>query len=272
MPSPSNLPKVDNKNKQKIADANRKLRAFQEVYLVTRREEKLQRHKQDSKGKVEKAKKKVFRLLPSLWKSEAAPKDQPSTIQFIFQNPEEAVELGLISMEEMRRVRDFNDLATSQQLKQNTTTLSESKLSLTKKTKRGGRVKPLPDAEISERVDEESVSVHTVSTSDMEQDLPDMNMIQIVNQFERKVSWGLFMADSPGHVGWDLVGFVCIIYQMFVTPYRICFDAEAEGFWAVVENLIDGVFILDIVVSFNTSYFDKGILVAERKKVVLNYL
>ena len=82
----------------------------------------------------------------------------------------------------------------------------------------------------------------------------------------------MFLADSNFHVIWDLIGFICIIYQMFVTPYRICFDADSYGVWYFIEIFIDSIFILDIFVSFNTSYIDKGILVAERKKVIWNYL
>jgi hypothetical protein len=97
-------------------------------------------------------------------------------------------------------------------------------------------------------------------------------MLQIVNDFEKKTSWGLFMSDSPPHVAWDLFGFLCIIYQMIVTPYRISFEVAAEGMWYYVEIVIDVYFIIDIIVCFNSSIIDKGIVVAERGKVIVNYL
>ena len=55
-------------------------------------------------------------------------------------------------------------------------------------------------------------------------------------------------------------------------PYRICFDATAEGFLEYVEMIIDICFILDIFVNFNTGFYLKGLLKTGRKEIICNYI
>lgn len=63
-----------------------------------------------------------------------------------------------------------------------------------------------------------------------------------------------------------------IIYQAIVIPYRLCFEAEAEGYMVYVETTIDVCFMLDILVQFNTGFYRQGKLINNRKEVVSNYL
>ena len=82
----------------------------------------------------------------------------------------------------------------------------------------------------------------------------------------------MFDPDSTGKACWEVAGLFFIIYQSLFIPYRICFDAHAEGFLEYVEFIIDVCFILDIFVNFNTSFYKKGNLITARKEIVKNYL
>ena len=82
----------------------------------------------------------------------------------------------------------------------------------------------------------------------------------------------IFHPDSTGKAYWEIAGLFFIIYQSLFIPYRICFDASAEGFLEYVEFIIDICFILDIFVNFNTGFYKKGMLIFDRKDIVKNYV
>ena len=63
-----------------------------------------------------------------------------------------------------------------------------------------------------------------------------------------------------------------IIYQSIVIPFRLCFEAEAEGNWVYIETTIDVCFMLDIFVQFNTGFYSQGKLINNRKKIIVNYV
>ncbi|CAI2364970.1 unnamed protein product [Moneuplotes crassus] len=71
---------------------------------------------------------------------------------------------------------------------------------------------------------------------------------------------------------WDLLGFLFITYQSIVIPFRICFDANATGFLAIFEFSQDIYFTIDILISFNTGYYDKGVLYMKRAIIISKYL
>ncbi len=57
-----------------------------------------------------------------------------------------------------------------------------------------------------------------------------------------------------------------------MVPYRLCFDNDAEGGFFILETSIDVIFLIDIVVTFNTGFYKKGYLVMKRREIVINYL
>lgn len=71
---------------------------------------------------------------------------------------------------------------------------------------------------------------------------------------------------------WDIIGLIFIIYQSLVTPFRIGFNDNAVGFLAVFENLIDLYFIIDLILAFNTGFYEQGVLVMERPHIITSYL
>jgi hypothetical protein len=57
-----------------------------------------------------------------------------------------------------------------------------------------------------------------------------------------------------------------------VIPYRLCFNDDPSGGMQVFETFIDCIFLVDIVISFNTGFYQKGYLVMKRKDIVINYI
>ncbi len=60
--------------------------------------------------------------------------------------------------------------------------------------------------------------------------------------------------NQPEKQAWDFVLMFVILYSVIMVPYRICFSREARGSFAVLENLMDVFFGLDIVLNFYTAY------------------
>jgi len=47
------------------------------------------------------------------------------------------------------------------------------------------------------------------------------------------------------------------MFTCFVTPYRIAFIDEDNQNWQVTNNVIDSLFFLDILIIFNSAYFNE---------------
>ena len=71
---------------------------------------------------------------------------------------------------------------------------------------------------------------------------------------------------------WDVLGFIFIVYQSLLVPYRISFDQEATGDIYYFELLQDVYFMTDILVCFNTGAYIDGALVMRRKDSMLHYI
>jgi len=51
---------------------------------------------------------------------------------------------------------------------------------------------------------------------------------------------------------------ILIFYEIMSIPFKISFDVEIESNW---DHFIDAIFLLDILLSFNTAYYHKGLQV-----------
>ncbi|KOO26352.1 cyclic nucleotide-binding protein [Chrysochromulina tobinii] len=72
---------------------------------------------------------------------------------------------------------------------------------------------------------------------------------------------------------WDLLLLALIMYSAFTVPLRVCFSADATGYWLGFEIIISIIFVLDIVANFNTVFFDpiKGKWVLSRRRIAKRY-
>ncbi len=84
-------------------------------------------------------------------------------------------------------------------------------------------------------------------------------------------SWGIIHPDDNYKVSWNFIGIFFIIYQGIVLPYRICFNSPASGFAGYFEMIQDFYFMIDIILSLNTGFYNKGNIIMLRKQILLNY-
>ena len=66
--------------------------------------------------------------------------------------------------------------------------------------------------------------------------------------------------------------FICIIYQSITLPMRISFELPSTDFIFYLEVVIDVMFLVDIVLNFNTGFVNKGQVVLKRKLITQDYL
>ena len=62
------------------------------------------------------------------------------------------------------------------------------------------------------------------------------------------------------------------MYACISIPFRLAFNVPSVQGWAILEATINIIFIIDILINFNTAFYKKGNLVTSRKTIALNYL
>jgi hypothetical protein len=80
---------------------------------------------------------------------------------------------------------------------------------------------------------------------------------------------------SPNHksrLAWDLSMLVLIVYSCVTVPFRIGMSADAEGASKTFENAVTIVFIIDLLLNFNTAYAEGQYIVIDRCLIAKNYL
>ena len=65
-----------------------------------------------------------------------------------------------------------------------------------------------------------------------------------------------------------MVHFIFILILLFLIPIEVCFKSEINLEFKICTVVF---FLCDILISLNTSYFDKGLIVNERKRIIHNY-
>jgi len=68
------------------------------------------------------------------------------------------------------------------------------------------------------------------------------------------------------------------MYFAFVVTYRLAFenidkDNKEKLMWVIVDFIMDFMFLIDIIITFNKPYYDENnLLVTDRKMIANNYL
>ncbi len=57
-----------------------------------------------------------------------------------------------------------------------------------------------------------------------------------------------------------------------ISPFRLCFNDWPYGGFAIFENFLDLYFVIDIILSFNTGFYECGYLIMDRKQIVSTYI
>lgn len=91
-----------------------------------------------------------------------------------------------------------------------------------------------------------------------------------------KACWGsllsVWIPEQMKRVLWDITGMLFIFIQLLLIPLLICFEITLVGGFKIFNDVMDYYFITDLFVSFNTAYYESGILIKTRKKIAIHYL
>lgn len=72
-------------------------------------------------------------------------------------------------------------------------------------------------------------------------------------------------------INWDLFITLILLISCVITPLRIAFGEDPEPIgWEVINWTIDGLFLIDIFVVFNSAYYDDDFIIIESRKVIAN--
>lgn len=72
---------------------------------------------------------------------------------------------------------------------------------------------------------------------------------------------------------WPTIYALCMLYTAFVTPYRIGFLSDLPLWWIVLEQVIDVLFLFDIILTLNTALvLENGQIIDSRRQIFINYL
>lgn len=82
---------------------------------------------------------------------------------------------------------------------------------------------------------------------------------------------GLFFPVGPLKQGFDFVIMSLVVYACIVAPYRAAFE-EADGNWFWFESVVQLIFLVDVMCSFNTAYLEKERWIINRPSIVARYL
>jgi hypothetical protein len=72
---------------------------------------------------------------------------------------------------------------------------------------------------------------------------------------------------------WDIFIIVLLLFVCVVIPFRIAFVKEQESNWTMCFNIIDGFFLLDMVLTFFTSVSDEQKMteISDKKVIAKRY-
>lgn len=77
--------------------------------------------------------------------------------------------------------------------------------------------------------------------------------------------------ESAIKVVWDMLTSLLILYQSFTYPYFFAFSTMHVGY-----NFLDiastTIFSADIILSFNTAFYSRGVIVTDRRQIALRYV
>ena len=99
----------------------------------------------------------------------------------------------------------------------------------------------------------------------------------LTEQYPAEMLKGVFLPFGTFKTWWDVFTLTFVIYTAVMLPMTLSFipsSLPVPIFMVMLELLMDIVFIIDIVLSFNTAYVKAGecILVIDRKEIARNYL
>ncbi|CAK87690.1 unnamed protein product (macronuclear) [Paramecium tetraurelia] len=79
--------------------------------------------------------------------------------------------------------------------------------------------------------------------------------------------------DSKFKIIWDILLLLFIVMNIFYIPINISFNITTSGAFEYLFDLLPSwIFVAEIILNFNTAYYDKGLMHEDRKSIVKHYL
>ncbi|CAD8147087.1 unnamed protein product [Paramecium octaurelia] len=99
-----------------------------------------------------------------------------------------------------------------------------------------------------------------------------LNWIELINAFIGKYV-KVIKPDSLFKIIWDIVLLLFIVVNIFYIPIYISFDVRSQGVFEWIFDLLPSwVFVAEILLNFNTAYYDKGLMHEDRKQIMKHYV
>ena len=75
-------------------------------------------------------------------------------------------------------------------------------------------------------------------------------------------------------MSWIVLGMFFVTYEIFLTPYRLCFQAPAKGVFFFIECVINLYFIMDVILNFFiiSNRNEEGKLILDHGRIIKKYL
>jgi hypothetical protein len=81
------------------------------------------------------------------------------------------------------------------------------------------------------------------------------------------------LPNSKLRLYWNCILAVLITYSLMAVPFKLSFTEHQHGFYhPLIDLFIDIMLFIDIILNLRTTYYSKGVLVCDRKKIKNNYL
>jgi len=94
---------------------------------------------------------------------------------------------------------------------------------------------------------------------------------QLYLRFKKRIK-KVVAPNGTFRVIWDIYIMLLIFYDLIMVPLTLCFNVtigHVDNYW---DPLMLIFYILDIMMNFNTGFYDKGMLVMDRSRVFVHYM
>ena len=91
--------------------------------------------------------------------------------------------------------------------------------------------------------------------------------IERMRHRENKKKFMLYPEDAITD-NWQLFITMILLITCIIVPFRIAFFTTDDFTWQTINNSIDFMFLMDIIIIFNTAYYDEDFKIVENRKEI----
>lgn len=76
--------------------------------------------------------------------------------------------------------------------------------------------------------------------------------------------------EAPWIDNWNLFISLILLFTAIVTPMRIAFVEKDDLDWKIINGMVDLMFFVDIIIIFNTAYYDEDFKTVDDRRAIAN--